>query len=71
VTDLETLEKDRKYVIRIANGLEERVKALKRFAERDDLLGIWLTTVALKTLVEFLDEFVEKKRKQKKGWESD
>jgi len=65
VSDLEHLEKDRKFLIRIANELESKAKALRKYAENNDYYGVWLTSLTLSTLLEHLDEFVEEKRKQK------
>ena len=56
-------EKDRKFVIRIANELENKAKALRRYAENNDYYGIWLTSIALDSLIDSLNNFVEEKRR--------
>jgi len=59
------LEKDRKFLIRIASELESKAKVLRKYAENNDYYGVWLTSITLSSLLEHLEEFIEEKRKQK------
>jgi len=61
------LERDKKFVNKIADELEDKAEALRRHAEDGDYYAIWLTSLALSTLIEHLEDFVEEKRKQKWG----
>ena len=61
------LERDKKFVNKIADELEDKAKALRRHAEDGDYYGIWLASLALSTLIEHLEDFVEEKRKQEWG----
>ena len=58
-------EQDKKFLNKVVEELIEKAQKLKEFSESDDYYGVWLTSLALSTLVEHLEEFVEEKRKQK------
>jgi len=58
-------EQDRKFVNKVAEELIEKAQKLKKLSESDDYYGIWLTSIALDSLIDSLNNFVEEKRKQK------
>jgi len=56
-------EEDRRFVENIANELREKADVLEKFAETNNISGIWLTTIRIGTLVDYLRDFVEEKKK--------
>ena len=55
-------EQDRKFVNKVAEELIEKAQKLKKFSESNDLAGIWLTSIALDSLIDQLNNFVERRR---------
>jgi len=58
-------EQDKKFVNKVAEELIEKARKLKKFSENNDYYGIWLASIALDSLIDSLNNFVEEKRKQK------
>jgi hypothetical protein len=61
---IEMLEQDKRFISNTVNELREKAQALEKFAKNNDVLGIWLTAIRLDVLVDHLNDFVEKKRKE-------
>jgi hypothetical protein len=56
-------EQEMKFISNVTNELKEKAQELEKYAENNDILGIKLLTIRLGVLLDYLNDFVEEKKK--------
>jgi hypothetical protein len=57
-------EQEMKFISNVTNELKEKAQELEKYAENNDILGIKLLTIRLGVLLDYLNDFVEEKKKE-------